>query len=388
MCLFTEDNHHNSACVKYVYLYKMKLSAVIQKLEQWAPPTYQESYDNSCLLVGNPDMEVKGVLVSLDCIESVIDEAIDKGCNVVIAHHPIVFGGLKSFTGRNYVERTVIKAIKNEVAIYAIHTNLDNVSTGVNKKISDLIGLKNQQILRPSAKTLYKLEVICPTESTELLREALFSKGAGAVGKYKDGWFGVNGSSGYTPQSGSNPATGKIHEHSVNQETKLEFTIPSHAKGTVMGALYKHHPYEEFDHKLIPLENINQTVGSGMIGELEKEENLLDFLKRIKNTFACGTIKYTHPHKNTVKKVALCGGSGFFLLKDAMTQGADVYITSDVKYHDFFDAENRIVLADIGHYESEQFTKDLIADFLKETTPELDGDINISESVTNPVLYL
>lgn len=366
----------------------MKLSAVIQKLEKWAPPTYQESYDNSRLLVGNPDMEVKGALVSLDCIESVIDEAIDKGCNVVIAHHPIVFGGLKSFTGKNYVERTVIKAIKNEVAIYAMHTNLDNVSTGVNKKIANLIGLKNQQILRPSVQTLYKLEVVCPTESTELLREALFSKGAGAVGKYKDGWFGVNGSSGYTPQSGSNPVTGIIDEHSVNQETKLEFTIPSHAKGAVMGALYKHHPYEEFDHKLISLDNVNQTVGSGMIGELEKEENLLDFLKRIKNTFGCGTIKYTHPHKNTVKKAALCGGSGFFLLKNAMTQGADVYITSDVKYHEFFDAENRIVLADIGHYESEQFTKDLIADFLKETTPELNGNINISESITNPVLYL
>jgi len=368
------------------YLYLMKLSTIIHHLEQWAPPAYQESYDNSRLLTGNSGMEISGILVSLDCVESVVDEAIEKGCNVIVAHHPIIFGGLKSLTGKNYVERTVIKAIKHDIAIYAIHTNLDNVHTGVNKKISDLIGLNEVQILVPSSNKLMKLEVISPKESAENIRAALFEIGVGSIGNYENGWFGVEGTSGFTPQAGSDPISGKIGEHSTNSEMKMEFTFPSYLKTNVLSALKKVHPYEEFDHKLISLENTNQQVGSGMIGKLNQPEKTEDFLRRIKSTFNCGVIKYTAPVKQSISTVAICGGAGFFLLKNAMSQGADIYITSDVKYHEFFDAENKIVLADIGHYESEQFTKDLIKDALAAKFPELHivmGSVN-----TNPVNYI
>ena len=368
------------------YLYLMKLSTIIHHLEQWAPPAYQESYDNSRLLTGNFHMEVTGVLVSLDCVESVVDEAIEQGCNIIVAHHPIIFGGLKSLTGKNYVERTVIKAIKHDIAIYAIHTNLDNMHTGVNRKITDLIGLKDVKVLAPSAHKLMKLEVVSPQEAVENIREALFAIGMGSIGNYENAWFGTEGTSGFTPKADANPTSGKIGEHSMHTEVKLEFTFPSYLQFNVLSALEKAHPYEEFDHKLIALENVNQQIGSGMIGKLNQPEKTEDFLRRIKSIFQCGVIKYTAPIKESISNVAVCGGAGFFLLKNAISQGADIYVTSDVKYHEFFDAENKIVLADIGHYESEQFTKDLIKDKLSAQFPELKivlGSVN-----TNPVNYI
>lgn len=364
----------------------MKLASVIKQLEAWAPAAYQESYDNSRLLVGNAQTEITGVLVSLDCVESIIDEAIAKQCNVVVAHHPIIFGGLKSLTGKNYVERTVIKAIKHDIAIYALHTNLDNVHTGVNKKISDLIGLEKVKILSPVGNKLMKLEVVCPKDAADAVRTALFAAGAGNLGKYENGWFGVSGNSGYTPKQEANPTQGKVGEHTVNEEVKLEFTFASYLQSAVIAALRKSHPYEEFDYKIISLENTNQQVGSGMIGELPVPEKTEDFLRRIKTVFGCGVIKYTRPVKESITRIAVCGGAGFFLLKTAIAQGADVFITSDVKYHEFFDADASIVLADIGHYESEQFTKNLICDYLKEHFQE--ANIICSDTVTNPVSYL
>lgn len=368
------------------YLYFMKLSTIIQRLEQWAPPSYQESYDNSKLLTGNANMDVTGVLVSLDCVESVVDEAIEKKCNLIMAHHPIIFGGLKSLTGRNYVERTVIKAIKHDIAIYAIHTNLDNVHTGVNCKIADLIGLENTRILSPVSGKLMRLEVVCPTGSAEHIRKALFGIGVGDVGNYEHAWFGVEGKSGYTPKSAANPTTGKIGEHAIHTEVKLGFTFPTHLQFAVLSTLKKSHPYEEFDYQLMPLSNIHQQVGSGMIGELSVPESADEFLARIKKVFHCGIIKHTAIHKAQILRVAVCGGAGFFLLKTAMAQGADIFITSDVKYHEFFDAEDRIILADIGHYESEQFTKELIRDYLSNQFEEL--NITCCETGTNPVRYM
>jgi dinuclear metal center YbgI/SA1388 family protein len=364
----------------------MKLSTIIHHLEQWAPPAYQESYDNSRLLTGDSNMEITGILVSLDCVESVVDEAVEKNCNVIVAHHPIIFGGLKSLTGKNYVERTVIKAIKNDIAIYAIHTNLDNVHTGVNRKIANLIGLDDVKILAPSFHKLMKLEVIAPKEALENIRGALFEIGVGNIGNYENGWFGTEGISGYIPKATAGPTSGKMGEASTNLEMKLEFTFPSYLQFNVLAALKKIHPYEEFDHKFISLENVNQEVGSGMIGTLSQPEKTEDFLRRIKSVFDCGVIKYTAPVKESVSSVAVCGGAGFFLLKNAISQGADIYITSDVKYHEFFDAENKIVLADIGHYESEQFTKDLIKDNLSVQFPGL--KIIVGAVNTNPVSYL
>lgn len=370
----------------WLYLYPMKLAAIIRHLEQWAPPAYQESYDNSRLLTGNPDMEVTGVLVSLDCVESVIAEAVAKGCNVVVAHHPIVFGGLKSLTGRTYVERTVIQAIKNDVAIYAIHTNLDNVASGVNKKIADLIGLEHTRILAPVTGKLTQLEVICPNDAAEAVRNAAFEAGAGNLGNYKNGWFGTEGTSGFTAKAGAQPQKGQVNEAITQRETQLSFTFPTYLQSAVLSAVRKVHPYEEFDHKLTVLANSNQHVGSGMIGQLVQAENTEDFLRRIKATFRCGVVKHTAIVKPEIKTVALCGGAGFFLLGQAMGQGADVYITSDVKYHEFFDADGKIVLADIGHYESEQFTKELIAENLQNAFTGL--IVTVNPVNTNPVNYL
>lgn len=364
----------------------MKLGTIIRHLEQWAPPAYQESYDNSRLLTGNPDMEVTGVLVSLDCLESVVAEAVARGCNVVVAHHPIIFGGLKSLTGRTYVERTVIQAIKNDVAIYALHTNLDNVATGVNKKIADLIGLEKTRILAPVSGKLTRLDVVCPNEAAQAVRHAAFDAGAGHVGNYKNGWFGTEGTSGFTAQEGARPHTGQIGEAVTQREVQLSFTFPTYLQSAVLGAVRKTHPYEEFDHKLTLLANTHQEVGSGMIGQLAKLENTDEFLRRIKSTFHCGIVKHTTLVKPEIQTVALCGGAGFFLLPQAIGQGADVYLTSDVKYHEFFDADGKIVLADIGHYESEQFTKELIADSLKKVFTEL--TVTPCSVNTNPVNYL
>lgn len=364
----------------------MKLATVIRQLEQWAPPAYQESYDNSRLLTGHNDMEVTGILTSLDCTEAVLDEAIARGCNVVLAHHPIIFGGLKSLTGRTYVERTVIKAIKNDIAVYAFHTNLDNVATGVNHKIAERIGLRDTRILSLAPGKLAKLEVVCPTDVAENIRQAAFSAGAGDLGKYRESWFGTEGLSGYTPKENANPRVGQAGTASQGTETLLTFTLPVHRQGVVLAAIRTVHPYEEFDHKLTALLNSHPDVGSGMIGRLPEPEESQLFLQRIKDLFGCGTVKHTALVKSHIQTVALCGGSGFFLLPQAIAGGADIYLTSDIKYHEFFDADGHIVLADIGHYESEQFTKELLADYLKNAFTGL--MVAVSTTTTNPVNYL
>jgi len=260
----------------------MTTQKIIHVLEEWAPPIYQESYDNSGLLVGDSSKTVKAVLICLDCTEEVVDEAIALGANMVIAHHPVIFSGLKKVTGTTYIERTVIKAIKHDIAIYALHTNLDNVMNGVNSKICDLLGIENKRIL----------------------------------------------------------------------QTK----------------------------------NGRSDVGSGMIGQLNKPMNTKVFLDQIKITFGADCLRYTNVLKEEISKIAVCGGSGSFLLKDAIAQEADIFITSDFKYHQFFDAENRIVIADIGHYEAEKFTKELICDFLREKFPTF--ALHLSKINTNPVNYL
>ncbi len=369
-----------------LYISLMKLKKIIAALENWAPPAYQESYDNSRLLTGDPEMTVSGVLVCLDCTEDVIKEAIRKKCNLVVAHHPILFSGLKSLTGKNYVERTIIAAIKKGIAIYAIHTNLDNVHTGVNAKIASLLGLKDTQILRTMTGRLMKLEVACPEEAVEPIKQAVFEAGAGNIGNYSEGWFGVKGTAGFRPKAGANPTIGNINEYLSKPEMKLEFSFPAHLQSGILRALEKVHPYEEFDYKFIRLENPNQETGSGMVGTLPRPVKSADFLKRVKKIFKSGIIRHTAICRSHIQKVAVCGGSGFFLLDDAVRKGADIFITGDVKYHEFFDADGRIILADIGHYESEQFTQDLIAEKLGEHFPGL--NTLTCTTVTNPVKYM
>ncbi|MTI22801.1 Nif3-like dinuclear metal center hexameric protein [Fulvivirga sp. RKSG066] len=363
-----------------------KIKDLVSYLASIAPPSYQESYDNSGLITGDANAEVKGVLVSLDCIESIVDEAIEKDCNVIVAHHPIVFKGLKSFTGKDYVERTVIKAIKNDIAIYAIHTNLDNVLHGVNAKIGEKIGISNPKILAPKKQLLSKLVAFIPQENKEAVLDAIYKAGAGEIGNYSNCSFTTTGKGTFKPNESADPHIGKQGEAEEVTEDRIEVMMPSHLENRVIGTLKKAHPYEEVAYYITQLQNENQEVGSGMYGDLDQPMEPFEFLNYLKDRMALNCIRHTAPSNKKIKRVAWCGGAGSFLLKKAISQQADVFITGDFKYHEFFDAEDKIMIADIGHYESEVFTKELLYEIL--TKKFTTFATNLSEIVTNPISYL
>lgn len=364
----------------------VKIKDVTNYLERLAPRSLQEDYDNSGLLVGSPDWEITGILVSLDCIESVIDEAVRESCNLIVAHHPIIFKGLKKLTGSNYIERTVIKAIQHNIAIYAIHTNLDHVHLGVNRKIGERLGIRNMKILKAKTDTLLKLVTFVPVEVKESVLAALYDAGAGQLGHYKNCSFQISGEGTFTPDEEANPHIGKAHVSEKVNEVRLELLLAAQLKSQVLQALKKSHPYEEVAYYLSKLENENQEVGAGMIGELDRPMDAQQFLKRVKTLMQTDCIRHTTVIQKPVQRIAWCGGAGSFLLSTAKAQGADVFITGDFKYHEFFDADGEILIADIGHYESEQFTKDLIIDVLKEKFTTF--AIIFSKTVTNPISYL
>jgi dinuclear metal center YbgI/SA1388 family protein len=363
----------------------MKVKDITEYLETIAPKAYQESYDNSGLLTGEPLQEVTGALVTLDCIEAVVDEAIAKKSNLIIAHHPIIFKGLKKITGSNYVERTILKAIRNNIAIYAIHTNLDNVHTGVNRKIAQKIGLKNLKVLAPKHDTLTKLVTFIPKDHTDKVLQALYKAGAGQIGDYKNCSFQTEGTGTFMPTGSANPHIGKINEQEKVTEDRAEVIFATHLEARVIGALKASHPYEEVAYYLTRLANVNQEVGSGMIGELEQSLEPIEFLRRLKSSMNLTAIRHTRLLDQKVKKVAVCGGSGSFLLPQAIRSEADFFVTADFKYHEFFDAEGKITIADIGHYESEIFTKELLKEILTEKFPTF--AVNFSTTDTNPVRY-
>lgn len=363
----------------------MEINDIIQYLESVAPPSLQESYDNSGLLIGDRNSKVTGVMLCLDCVEEVIDEAISKNCNLVIAHHPIIFSGLKKITGRNYVERTILKAIKNNIAIYAIHTNLDNIKTGVNARIGDILGIKNRKILAPKNGLLKKLYTYVPVSDTQKVLDALFKAGAGNIGNYSECSFSVTGHGTFKGNDDSTPSIGQKGERHTENENKIEVLLPFWMESTILKALFKNHPYEEVAYEIVTLDNKLQDVGSGMIGELGTAMDEKEFLDYLKEKMKVKTIRHTKLLNKKIKKVAWCGGAGFFLLQDAIRSKADIYITSDVKYHEFFDAENHLILADIGHYESEQFTIQLFNDLLKEKFGNF--ALYFTNFDTNPINY-
>lgn len=363
-----------------------KIKDVAAYLESIAPRHLQESYDNAGLIVGNPESEVTGVLVTLDCTEAVVLEAIKRKCNLIVAHHPIVFKGLKRLTGQTYVERVVILAIQNQVAIYAAHTNLDNVYHGVNQKIASKIGLVETRILAPKSGTLSKLVTFVPEANTEAVLSALHAAGAGQIGAYKNCSFSQTGTGRFEPTEGTNPHIGKAGQAEKVTEIRIEVILPSHLEGQVLHALRSAHPYEEAAYYLSRLENHNQEVGAGMIGELAEPIEPLAFLRRLKGQMQISVIRHTAISDRPIRRVAVCGGAGSFLLADAVRQRADAFISADFKYHEFFDAEGKILIADVGHYESEQFTKDLFVEVLTKNFATF--AINFSETDTNPILYL
>jgi dinuclear metal center YbgI/SA1388 family protein len=364
----------------------MKLKEITDCLESYAPLAYQESYDNAGLICGNHEMDIVSALICLDSTEAVLDEAIEKGCNLVIAHHPIVFSGIKKFNGKSYVERVIIKAIKNNIAIYAAHTNLDNVYNGVNAKIAEKLNLQNCRILAPQKDKLKKLITFCPEEKGKDLRIALFSVGAGQIGAYDECSFNGIGTGTFRAGKGANPFVGDVGKLHEEKEVKIEIVYPVNIESKLINALIKAHPYEEPAFDLIALSNDHKRLGSGLIGELPEELPEMEFLKLLKDKMKAAGLRYTNLLNRNVKKVAICGGSGSFLLKNALNEEADVFVTADFKYHQFFDAENRIIIADIGHYESEQYTSELFYDILKKKFSTF--ALHLSKINTNPINYL
>jgi dinuclear metal center YbgI/SA1388 family protein len=365
---------------------KMTIGEIAKALESWAPRIYQENYDNSGLLLGDIHSEITAAIVSLDCTEAVLDEAIRSGAGLIISHHPIIFGGLKRITGNTQTERVLLKAIRHNIALYAIHTNLDNTFTGVNHKIGDLLKIVNRTVLEPRKASLFKLATFVPMDKTDVVLQALFSAGAGQIGAYSDCSFISEGTGTFKGDVTTNPYVGAAGIRHFENENKVEVILPEHVKNEVIKALIKAHPYEEVAWDLYRLENVYDKLGSGMVGDLVQEKDTLDFLHDLKQIFSVKCIRHTALVNQRIKKVAWCGGSGSFLLPQAIASGADVFISADFTYHKFFDAEGKIIIADIGHFESEQFTIDLIVDFLNKKFPTfatLKTRVN-----TNPIAYL
>jgi dinuclear metal center YbgI/SA1388 family protein len=363
----------------------MKIAEVIRHLEAIAPPAVQESYDNAGLITGQPDWECGGIIVCLDATEPVIAEAIEKKCNLIIAHHPILFRPLTRITGSDYVQQALISAIKNDIAIYAIHTNLDNVIGGVSGKMAQVLGLMKIQVLQPKKQSLEKLYTFVPTEYAEVVRESIFKAGAGRVGNYSACSFNSDGIGTFTAGTGTNPFIGEVGEAVKAKEIKIETIYPSHLRSEVIKAMIQAHPYEEVAYDIVKLENEYQKIGAGVVGELPEAMEEKVFLKLLKEKFQLQVIRHTPLLKRQVRKVALCGGAGSFLISNALTTGADFFITGDVKYHEFFDAHGRMVIADIGHFESERYTIELLQQLLVEKFPTF--AVLKSGIQTNPVNY-
>jgi dinuclear metal center YbgI/SA1388 family protein len=363
----------------------MLISEIISLLESLAHPSLQESYDNAGLITGDPSWDCSGIVCSLDATEEVIQEAISKKCNLVVAHHPIIFTGLKKINGKNYVEKAVITAIKNDIAIYAIHTNLDNVLTGVNGKMASIIGLQNTTVLSPKNSTLKKLFTFVPVDKAEQVRQAIFKAGGGYIGNYSECSFTVEGAGTFKAGEGTDPYVGKIGERHQEKEGKIEVIFPANLEGPIIKAMIAAHPYEEVAYDVVQLDNRHPSTGSGLVGELSKPMDEKEFLSHIKSVFRLKALRHSPFTGKMIRRVALCGGAGSFLVSKALGVGSDAYITADMKYHEFFDADGKLLIADIGHYESEQFTIDLLAEYLEQKFPTF--AVLKTGVLTNPVNY-
>ena len=364
----------------------MQIKDVTNYIEKLAPLAYAEDFDNVGLLIGNYTTEITGVLVTLDTLEKTVDEAIAKNCNLIVSFHPIIFSGLTKINGNNYVERVVLKAIQNNIAIYATHTALDNVNNGVSAKMCEVLGLENCQTLIPKKGIIKKLTTYVPIENAEKLRTKLFEAGAGNIGNYEQCSFNFQGTTSYRGNKNSNPTIGEKGEFISEEEIAISVTFINNLEGKILQTLFKNHPYEEVAYEIITLDNSYQNIGMGMIGEFQTAMNEHDFLSFVKKTFKTDCVRHSELLGKPIKKVAVLGGSGSFAIKNALRLNADAYISADFKYHEFFKAERKIVLADVGHYESEQFTKNLLIDYLRKKFSTF--AITLSEESTNPIYYI
>ena len=364
----------------------MKVKEIVNALERFAPLPLQDGWDNAGLQVGLTEAEVTGALLCLDVTEAVVDEAIALGYNFIVSHHPLIFGGLKSITGRNYVERCVLKAIRHGIAICSHHTNLDNAMGGVNYRMAEKLGLTNVRILSPKEESLIKLVTFAPTEQADEVRQALFDAGCGCIGGYDQCSYNLTGEGTFRAGEGTNPFCGNVGKMHTEREVRIETVLPAYLKGKAVRALLKAHPYEEPAYDLYPLKNQWMQAGVGVIGELPKEMEVEKFLTMVKGVFRTECVKANRfSGKSTIRTIALCGGSGAFLLTQAIGQGADAFLTGEIKYHEYFGHEEDLLMLEIGHYESEQFTTEIFETIIKETYPTL--PIKQTSVNTNPVKY-
>jgi dinuclear metal center YbgI/SA1388 family protein len=363
----------------------MKLSEIVSVIEAFAPLAYQENYDNAGLIIGDTFRNIKKALITIDITEEVIDEAINVGAGLIISHHPVIFNGIKKITGSTHTERIIIKAIKNDLAVYSAHTNLDNIKEGVNLKICQKLGLTNTRILCPIKGELRKLVTFVPPDHADNVRSALFSAGAGQIGEYEQCSYNLEGMGTFKGSEYTNPYTGQKGKLHFEKEIRIETIFPKLIQSKVISAMLNAHPYEEVAYDIYPLDNYYDKVGAGMTGELEKEMDELSFLRKVKSVFNTKVIKHTKLRNKNIKKVAVCGGSGSILIKDAIKAEADIFISGDIKYHQFFEASDKIIIADIGHYESEQFTKEIFYELLKKKLPKF--ALHLSEINTDPIKY-
>ena len=364
----------------------MKIKEITSYLESIAPLSYQESYDNAGLLVGNAMQEINSAVLCIDVTEEIVEEAIKNDSGLIIAHHPLIFSGLKKITGRNLVERIVLKAIKNNIAIYAAHTNIDNIKHGVSYKLAEKLGIKDSSVLAPSYDNLYKLVIYVPVEYAGKVRDAVFNAGAGNIGNYSNCSYNISGEGTFKASDNAKPFTGKKGEIHFEKETRVETIIPGHLKKQAIKAIYESHPYEEPAYDLFLLNNANHNKGLGAVGKIEPAADEMVFLKKIKKVLNAGQIKYTRLLGKPLNSVAVCGGAGSFLLDKAIASGAKMFISADFKYHDFFNADNKIVIVDVGHYETEQFTSELFYDLLTKKFPTF--AFYFTKINSNPVNYL
>ncbi|WP_431128090.1 Nif3-like dinuclear metal center hexameric protein [Flagellimonas flava] len=364
----------------------MTVQEIANVLEELAPLSHAEDFDNVGLLVGDRNQEVSGILVTLDTLEAVVDEAISKNCNLIVSFHPIIFKGLKKITGSTYVERVVLKAIANNIAIFSMHTALDNSKVGVNAKICEVLGIQNPKILIPKQGTIKKLTTYAPLEAVDTVKSALFKAGAGEIGNYSDCSFSTEGTGSFKPGDSTNPSVGSIGQVHYEKEVQIHVIFSFEKEKAILNALFANHPYEEVAYEITTLQNVNQDIGMGMVGTLENEMEETAFLQYLKKKMNASVVRHSELLGKKVKKVAVLGGSGAFAIKAALKSGADIFVSSDIKYHEFYQAEKRLVIADIGHFETEQFTKDLLVDYLIKKIPNF--AISLSESITNPIKYL
>lgn len=364
----------------------MKINEITNYLESIAPTSLQESYDNAGLLIGDKNKNIEKALITLDVTEEIIDEAINNNFQLIISHHPPIFHGIKKITGETLTERIIIKAIKSDISIYSMHTNLDNIDQGINSILASKIGLKNPKILKGKKEILRKIVTFCPDNYADKVRSSVFKAGAGHIGNYDSCSFNTEGQGTFRALENTNPFVGKQNELHFEKEIKIEAIYPYYLEKQIINSLKKAHPYEEVAYDIYPLANICESAGSGMIGALDKEYDAADFLEKLKKILNIGCIKHSKITGKKIRNIAICGGSGSFLIRDAISANADIFLTADIKYHDFLDAHNDIIIADIGHYESEQFSKELIYEILIKKFPNF--ALQISDVNTNPVYYL